>query len=136
MDTEKKKSLIEMLIANSGPMQTTRKIITSDQDEHLDSLSYNRDSISRMKYNYAMQRLIVEYFNYSSLQLTVADIQQSFMAAIIDLAGDPQVIEAVTGETIENSSSATNAEYPIDTTVEESNLVEVFLLRWMLSKKI
>lgn len=130
IDDNKKEELIEMLVANSSPIRSIEDTIGSGKADSTDFSTSNRKSLSRMKYNYAMQRLITNYFNYNSLQVTVYDIQKSVMAALIDLAGNPLVVkrftEKETSQSSDKSTERPDPTYPVEKTVEDDGLVEVF----------
>ncbi|WP_188854027.1 hypothetical protein [Haloarcula argentinensis] len=131
MDDEEKEILIEMLVANSLPIRTMEGEPSNDEDESHEISSPQHDKLTSLKYQYAMQRLIVDYFNYDSMQVTVSDLQRSVMTTLIDLADDPRVLEEFTegrpSENLENSSqSPTDPSLPVEKTVEDDGLVEVF----------
>lgn len=129
MDEEEKESLVEMLVANSLSIRTIETTIESDEDGSRNISTPERDALNSLKYNYAMQRLIVEYFNYDSMQVTVSDLQRSVMTALMDLADDPPVVEEFTGREINESpekSTQTSPELPVQKTVEDDGLMEVF----------
>lgn len=130
MTNNEKEALIEMLIANSGPIRNIDQIVGKNKDESADLSTYKRKSLVSIKYHYAMQRLIVEYFNYNSLQVTVSDLQRSVMFALIDLAGDPWVVQEFTGKETSNSSEKSSQlpdpTFPVKKTAKDDGLVEVF----------
>ncbi len=129
MDEEEKEALVKMLVANSLPIRMIESVTGSDKDESHDFSTRRHDSLSDLKYNYAMQRLIVEYFNYDSMQVTVSDLQRSVMTALMDLANDPSVLEEFTGKEASDNSETSNQvppDLPVQKTVEDDGLVEVF----------
>ncbi|ELY49711.1 hypothetical protein [Natronorubrum bangense] len=138
MDEEKKGALVEMLVANSLPIRMMESETGSDEDDSHDFSTLKRDSLKDLKYNYAMQRLIVDYFNYDSMQVTVNDLQQSVMTALMDLANDPLVLEEFTGrKTSENSDKSNQVppDLPVQKTVEDDGLVEVFSAKMDVLKR-
>ena len=85
MDEEEKETLVEMLVSNSLSARVMESVTSSDEDESRDISTSERDQLADLKYNYAIQRLIVDYFNYDSMQVTVSDLQRSVMTALMDL---------------------------------------------------
>jgi len=130
MDEKKKEILIEMLIENSTPVQHKKRV----QQEGVDGVvegSSGRDDTARLKYHYALQRLITEYFDYDSMQVTVADLQPSVMLALTDLAGNLRIIEMLVKQEAsesldERDQEPLEKEFPIEKTIEDDGLVEVF----------
>jgi len=130
MDKEEKQDLVEMLIKNSV-FQMLEDVRTGDERDPGDSLFSDRDPLNGLKYNYALQRLIVEYFDYDSMKVTVSDLQRSVMNALMDLATDPDVIERLTDRSPHENSedldqSPLDPNLPVQETVEDDGLVEVF----------
>lgn len=131
MDEEEKEALVEMLIANSVPIRMLEKMTKRDEDDSRQISTSKRDQLTSLKYNYAMQRLIVDYFNYYSMRVTVSDLQRSVMTALMDLANDPRVLEEVVGKEMSENSEKSNQELPepdlpVQKTIEDDGLVEVF----------
>jgi hypothetical protein len=129
MDKDEREELIEMLVENS--VFHMLEVQTENEGDYIDSVSSDRDSLSRLKYNYALQRLIVEYFDYDSMKVTVSDLQKSVMNALMDLASDPDVIERLTDRNPNEESetldlNSTDSQLPVEETVEDDGLVEVF----------
>lgn len=130
MDEEEKEELIEMLVANSLPIRTVERVTRSDEDETHEIFTPS-DQLARLMYHFAMQRLIVNYFNYDSMQVTVSDLQRPVMAALMDLANDPWVVEEFSGRKTNDNSEGSKQDspdptLPVEKTVEDDGLVEVF----------
>ena len=130
MDRDEKEDLVEMLVKNSL-FYNIGEVGIDDASDPEDSLYSDREPISKLKYNYSLQRLIVEYFDYDSMKVTVSDLQKSVMTALMDLASDPNVIDELsdrsTDEDLEDIDlSPIDSQLPVEETVEEDGLVEVF----------
>lgn len=130
MDEEEKEALIEMLVANSLSIRMMKSVTVSDDDESQETFTTERDQLTSLKYNYAIQRLIVDYFNYDSMQVTVSDLQRSVMTALMDLGSDPRVQEEYVGrktsEKLETNQGPPDPGLPVEKTVEDDGIVEVF----------
>lgn len=130
MDEEEKEALVEMLIVNSLPFRMTERVIGSEDNESLEISTSERDNLSKRKYNYAMQRLLVDHFNYDSMQVTLHDLQPSVMMAMDDFWNSPLVREEYAGrgasEISENNQEPPDPELPVRKTVEDDGIVEVF----------
>lgn len=130
MDEEEKEALVEILVANSLPIRMMGRETGSNVDESRDFSTRRLDPPISLKYHYAMQRLIVDYFNYDSMQVTVSDLQRSVMTALVDLANDPRVCEECAGRRTSKQSERDreppDPTLPVQQTVEDDGLVEVF----------
>ncbi|MCD2200809.1 hypothetical protein LPA44_13010 [Halobacterium sp. KA-4] len=131
MDEEEKEALIEMLVTNSLSIRMMERVSSNDEDASPEISPPEHDQLTNLKYQYAMQRLIVEYFNYDSMQVTVSDLQRPVMAVLMDLADDPWVLEQFTegrpSENPENSDQVPpDPSFPVQETLEDDGLVEVF----------
>lgn len=93
MDEEEKEALVKMLVKNSLQNRMSENITGNNEEESRDISTPERDQLTSLKYNYAMQRLIDDYFNYDLMEVTASDLQQSIMIKLIDLADVQQTIE-------------------------------------------
>jgi hypothetical protein len=130
MDEEEKEALVEILVANSLPIHMMESETENDEDESREISISKRDQLTSLKYHYALQRLVVDYFNYDLMQVTVSDLQKSVMTALLDLANDPWVreeyINRKTREKLEKDQERPDPQLPVQKTVEDDGLVEAF----------
>lgn len=139
MEEEEKEDLIEMLVANSLSIRMIESVTGSDEDGSRGISTPNRDQLTSLKYNYAMQRLIVDHFNYDLMQVTVSDLQRSVMTVLMDLGNDSQVYEEYvdrkTGEKLEINQELPGPDLPVQETVEDDGIVEVFSAKMDVIKR-
>lgn len=130
MDEKEKEALIELLVANSLPIRLVESVAGSDEAESREISTPERDQLTSLKYNYAMQRLIVDHFNYDSMQVTASDLQRWVMIALSDLGKVPRVqeeyVDRKTGKKLAKSGEQPDPELPVQKTVEDDGIVEVF----------
>lgn len=102
MDSAKKEELIGYLINNCGA--------TPSQDEN-GVLDYRRDTEDKLRYEYAVRKLIEEYFDIHQLGVTSGDLHQDLMGVALEMV---------------DSEGSGDEFYPVDETVDDDGLVEVF----------
>jgi len=102
MEQAEKEELIKYLIENCGD--------TSSQGENGD-IAYQRDTEARLKYEYALRKVIEEYFDIHQLGVTAGDLHQDLMGVALDMAAP---------------DGSDDEFYPVDETVDDDGLVAVF----------
>lgn len=102
MDHAQKEKLITYLIDNSGT--------TPEWDENGDPV-YERDALDRLKYNYAVRKIIGEYFDIHQLGVDASDLHQDLMFVALEMS---------------SPGDSRDRFYPVDATIEDDGLVDVF----------
>lgn len=102
MDHAQKEQLIRYLIKNSGP--------TLDSGED-GNLTYRQNADDRLQYQYAVRKLIDEYFNIHQLGVAANDLGKDLMGVALDMAFP---------------DGPADEYYPVETSAEDDGLVEVF----------
>lgn len=102
MDQAQKEELIQYLINNCGA--------TPSYDED-GNLGYCYDADDRLKYQYAVRKLIDEYFNIQQLGVAASDLHKDLMGVALDMV---------------SPDGSTDEFYPVNASINDDSLVEVF----------
>ena len=112
MDRKRKTELIQTLLENNlSERYSSGEAKTKDSD------------IAKIKYNYALRKIINNYFDIHEMEVTGRELQQEITSVIMDLN-----LIGKSGETNQSSETIRRSDgvYPPDSAIDEEKLLEVF----------
>jgi len=115
MDREEKEEVLQTLLENSiGERVSSGEAETGDTD------------IAKLKYDYAQRKIINNYFNLREMGVTARDIQKDLMSIEIDLKRREMNEDLGEVDQFSETSHGRDETYPVDATLDDDGLVEVF----------
>lgn len=115
MDKERKIKLIQTLLENN---LSERFSLGESGNEDAD--------VAKLKYNFALRKIINNYFDIHGMEVTGRDLHKDIMNIILDLRQSKLTEESGAADQSSGIPHGQADAYPTNTTLDENGLVEVF----------
>jgi hypothetical protein len=131
MDQDEREELIEMLVDNSLSERVVQRQQLTEDNGLGDQES---ESLSKLKYEYALRQLLDNYFDVHAMEVTARDLQQDIMGIVSDLhserigSDETESDHSDGGASEEFGPESTEPDdfFPVNETIDADGLVATF----------